>query len=80
MNRWIAENPNALVELPCSSKIERKIDYASFDRCQQDGKRAEKETTSSLALCTQIHKATEDLTQKCFLPPIEELGKTNTTE
>jgi hypothetical protein len=40
----------------------------------------EKEMTILITIYTQIHKATQFLTQKYRLPPIEELGKTTTME
>jgi hypothetical protein len=36
--------------------------------------------TSSLTICAQLHKATQVLTHKSHLPPIEELRKTITME
>jgi len=51
MQRWITKNLDAPVNFPCTIKGERRIDYATMDRCQQNVERDEKETNISLAIC-----------------------------
>jgi len=63
--RWIAENPNAQVELPRPSSMESKTNLYSLEQCQQDGQREDKETTSSMAICLRLHKATQELIKIC---------------
>jgi hypothetical protein len=80
MDKWIVENPDTSAKLPYPSKIERKFDYISLDRCQQVGKRAEKETIISLAICTHLQKAMQTMIQKCHPPHTDELRKIDTME
>jgi hypothetical protein len=80
IKRWITENPNTLIELPRPLVVEIRVDYASLDRCQQAGKIVKNETSNSLSLCTQLHKATKVLTHKSILPPIKEIKKTISME
>jgi hypothetical protein len=68
IDTWIAENPDAPVELYHPSGRERKIDLYSLEHCQQAGQREDKETTSSMEICSQLHKATQELIKICRLP------------
>jgi hypothetical protein len=61
IDRWIVENPETSIELPRPPSIERKVDYASLDHCQQAGQREDKEMTNSLVICSQLHKETQVL-------------------
>jgi hypothetical protein len=53
LDRWIIENPDAPIELPHPSSAERKFDLTALDHCQQVRKRADRETTSSMVICSQ---------------------------
>jgi hypothetical protein len=73
MQQWFAENLDAPIEMPHTLEGERRIKYASLDRCQQAEERDDKETNNSLVICAQLHKAAQVLTHKGRLPPNEEL-------
>jgi hypothetical protein len=51
MQQWITKNPDAPVKLPRVLKGERRIAYATMDRCQQSMERDEKKTKRSLEIC-----------------------------
>jgi hypothetical protein len=76
VDRWIAKNPDVMVEIPRPSRIERIIVYASLVCFQQARKRVDEETTRSQEICAQLQKVAQVLTYKCHLPPLEELKKT----
>jgi hypothetical protein len=80
IDRWIDENTNATIELLGPSSIDRKLDLVVLNHYQQAGKREDKETTNSMEICSRLHKATQGLTRKCRLPPLEKLGNTFITE
>jgi hypothetical protein len=75
IDTWIVENLDTHVELYCPLARERKIDTYARDHYQQMGQKENKETTSSIAICSHIHKATQKLLKLCRLPQLEELGK-----
>jgi hypothetical protein len=54
----LSKNPDAPIELPHPSSIERKIDYTSLDHCQQAGKREDKEMTNSMEFVHNCTKCT----------------------
>jgi hypothetical protein len=58
IDRWIVENPNTPIKLYHPPSIEIKVDYASLNCLQQAEQRANKEASSSLTICSQLHKAT----------------------
>lgn len=49
---WIAEKPDASVELSRPSSIERKIDLCSLECSQQEEQRVDRETTRSMVICS----------------------------
>jgi hypothetical protein len=77
---WIFENIYSPTELPFPSEVDWIIDFTSLNQCQQVGKRAKEENTSSLVIYLHLLKVAQVLTHKCHLPPIEELGKTISME
>jgi hypothetical protein len=54
---WIAKNPEAPPELYRPSKSERKKYLHTLDNCQQIAKRADKQVTKAMKICSRTHKA-----------------------
>jgi hypothetical protein len=75
IDTWITENLDALTELYRPSTRERKTDTYALDCCQQLGQKPNKETTSSMTICSRRHKASQELLKLCRLLQLEELGK-----
>jgi hypothetical protein len=74
IDTWIAENPNAPIELYHPSSREIKIDTYALDHCQQMGQKEEKndKLNRNMFMHTQSNART---TQVVSTAPIEELGK-----
>jgi hypothetical protein len=68
IDTWILENLDALTKLYYSSAREIKNDTYAVDHCQQLGQKADKEMTSSIEICSCIHKAMQELLKLCRLP------------
>jgi hypothetical protein len=56
IDRWITKNPNAPLELYQPSPSEINIDLYALDHFQQVGKRADKEVTKPMTICSKLHK------------------------
>jgi hypothetical protein len=57
IDRWIAENPDAPSRTPSPFKHGKKnMDLYSLEHCQQAGQREDRETTSSMEICSCLHK------------------------
>jgi hypothetical protein len=75
IDTWIAENPDDAKNYITPQSREKNTDIYALDRCQQVGQRVDKETTSSLAICSCIHKVAQELLKLCRLPQLEELKR-----
>jgi hypothetical protein len=75
IDTWIAENPDAPLELYRPSKSARKTDLYALYHFQQIEKRADKEVTKAMEICSKTHKASQGLIRNGCLPRLYELGK-----
>jgi len=76
VDRLITKNTHAPIDILHPSRIKMKVDLTLLDIFQQDRKRVDRETTISMVIYSQLHKVAQDLTRKCHIPPLQELGKT----
>jgi len=75
IDKWIVENLDAPPKIYRPSTLERKTNLYSLECFQQDEKRAYKEVTKLMVVCSKLHKVAHELIKGIRLPQLDELGK-----